>query len=122
MRGRLGSGGWIAAAAAILAAFGCGGMQMSLGRPQPSTVFVIKQPEGQKWHYLVHVNNANPDMDDPRKRHRKVRESLVGHCKPEKLVDLYAHPVGSREQGDGPLLSYTVGVLCEGWGQAENGR
>lgn len=110
MRGRWGVWGWVAAAA--LTAFGCGGMDVSLGRPEPSTVFVIKQPEGRKFDYLVYVNNANRDMDEQRKRFRKVRESLKAHCRPESIVDLYAHAVGTRAQG-GVLLSYTVGVVCK---------
>ncbi|MDH5526284.1 MAG: hypothetical protein OEY97_03125 [Nitrospirota bacterium] len=109
MSGRLWAGMGLVAAALIAA---CGGMNVSLGPPEPTTVFVIKQPEGRKYHYLVHVSNADRNMDEQRKRHRKVREALTGHCHPDQIVDLYAHPVGVREQTGAPLLSYTVGVVC----------
>lgn len=111
MSGRLLAGGW--AVAVILISFGCSSMNVSLGRPEPSTVFVIKQPDGRKYDYLVHVNNANRDLDDQRKRFAKVRENLQGHCRVDRMVDLYAHPVGVREHGGGPLISYTVGVVCK---------
>ncbi|MDH4229230.1 MAG: hypothetical protein OEW11_05710 [Nitrospirota bacterium] len=97
---------------AVVLAVGCGGMRVSWGKPEPATVFVVQQPEGQRFDYMVHVTNADPHMDMQAERFEAARKSLKGHCVPGRLVDLYAHSVGPRADGKGELLSYTIGVHC----------
>lgn len=74
-------------------------------------VVVLPQPEGRAYDFLAFVTDADPGMDDADTRRRAVFRAMSGHCRPAKVVEMYAHPVGARE-GGGVVLSYTFAVIC----------
>jgi hypothetical protein len=98
-------------AAVLLGAWGCAGVRPTLGPPEPTGMFIYQPPPGERFDYFVYVGNGDRRMQDRQARLERVRAVMATRCAEPRVVDLYAHEVGTWPDGT-PHITYTVGVVC----------
>ncbi len=79
-------------------------------------VTVIRQQDGQRFDYLVHLVGGEGGRGSVGKklarRLKRAKRAVHHRCKVAQMVDLYQHRVGVRANGRAQI-SYSMGVVCK---------